>query len=213
MKIAIMQPYFLPYIGYWKLIESVDKFVIYDDVQFMKGGWVNRNQILINGEKKFISLPVKKHHLTANINEIIINKDNKSFASIYNKVLNNYKKSEYFNDVFRIFEKIYYYESNNLSEYLIHSIKTIMSYLSINTEIIKSSDLQNNKSLKSKDKVIDICKILGATYYYNLPGGKKLYNYKDFDINRIKLTFLDNDYSENEFISILDTLFSTKIRL
>ena len=60
MKLAIMQPYFFPYIGYFQLIKSVDEFVIYDNIQYTKKGWINRNRILVNGTDYLISLPLKK---------------------------------------------------------------------------------------------------------------------------------------------------------
>lgn len=209
MKIAIMQPYFLPYIGYWKLISSVDKFVIYDDVQYMKGGWVNRNQIYIKGEKKYITLPLNKHHHTDKINEVYIDKSNKLFQSLQNKVLQNYKDSPNYHSVMPLFKEIYQYDSNNLSEYVVHSIKLIMKYLSIDSELVLSSKLNNNKSLKAQDKVIDICKLLDAKEYYNLPGGKELYESKTFKKNDIKLNFMCES-KENQFnISIIDILFKT----
>ena len=56
MKLGIMQPYFFPYIGYWQLIKNVDKYVVYDDVNYIKGGWINRNNFLINGQKKLVTI-------------------------------------------------------------------------------------------------------------------------------------------------------------
>lgn len=213
MKIAIMQPYFLPYIGYWKLINSVDKFVIYDDVQYMKGGWINRNQIYIKGEKKFITLPLKKYQLTNNINEVYIDKSNKLFQSLYNKVLQNYKDSPNYDKVMQLFKEIFQYDSDNLSDYVVHSIKLIMKYLSIETELVLSSNLNNDKSFKAQDKILDICKLIGAKEYHNLPGGRELYDKKAFEIEDIKLKFLDYNPITTEYISILEPIFNSEIQL
>lgn len=213
MKIAIMQPYFLPYIGYWRLINSVDKFVIHDDVQYIKGGWINRNQIYIKGEKKYITLPIKKHQSTDNINKVYIDKSNKLFQSLYNKVLQNYKDSPNYDKVMPLFKEIYQYDSDNLSDYVVHSIKSIMQYLSIDTELVLSSNLENDKSLKAQDKVIDICKLIGAKEYYNLPGGRDLYHKKTFEIEGIKLKFFDFDHISTEYISILDPIFNIESHL
>lgn len=209
MKIAIMQPYFLPYIVYWRLINSVDKFVIYDDVQFMKGGWINRNQIYIKGEKKYITLPLKKYQHTDNINKVYIDKSNKLFQSLYNKVEQNYKDSLNFDSVMPLFKEIYQYDTDNLSDYVVHSIKLIMEYLSIETELVLSSNLNKDKSLKAQDKVLDICKLIGAKEYYNLPGGKELYEKKAFEIEDIKLKILDYNPITTEFISILEPMFNS----
>ena len=74
MKLAIMQPYIFPYLGYFQLLNSVDHFVFYDDVNFIKGGWVNRNQLLINNQNKFFTVPLKKIISFTPINEVEIHK-------------------------------------------------------------------------------------------------------------------------------------------
>ena len=79
MKLGIMQPYFMPYIGYFQLIKAVDKYVVYDDVNYIKGGWVNRNNILVNGEKKMFTITLKGASAYKHFNEIEIGDDFRKF--------------------------------------------------------------------------------------------------------------------------------------
>lgn len=219
MKIGIMQPYFFPYIGYWQLINAVDRYVIYDDVNFIKGGWINRNRILMNGEAKLINLKMKGASPNKLINEVELAND-----SVYNKKLlktieNCYKKAPYFNSVFPIIEDIINNDEINLAKNLEYSIKRICEYLSINTQIILSSSINKNNNLKGQDKVIEICKLLDGNEYYNSAGGKDLYCYEDFLCEGIELKFLKNNNIEyrqfkNKFVdnlSIIDLMMFNSI--
>lgn len=190
MKLGIMQPYFFPYIGYWQLINAVDRYVIFDDVNYIKGGWIKRNQILINGEGRMITLQV--HNASQNV---YINKINILEDPIYDKNLLKtieicYRKAPQYENVFPVIKDIIMQCSRNLATYLEYSIKSICEYLSINTDIVVSSTLNKNNNLKCQDKVIDICKTLGADEYFNAIGGKDLYSYNDFASENIKLNFL-----------------------
>lgn len=214
MKLGIMQPYFMPYIGYWQLMNAVDKYVIYDDVNFIKGGWINRNRILMNGEAKVINLKMNGASPNKLINEVELAGD-----VVYNKKLlktidSCYKKAPYFVNVYPIIEKIVSQEQANLALHLEYSIRQICDYLSINTEIIVSSIIKKNNDLGGQEKVIEICKTLGADEYINAIGGQALYSYDDFAANRIKLSFLRTGMVEyqqfnNEFVpglSIIDVM-------
>jgi hypothetical protein len=219
MKVGIMQPYFFPYIGYWQLMSSVDKYVIYDDVNYIKGGWINRNKILMNGKSKMINLKMKGASPNKLINEVFVAKD-----EIYNRKLLRtieycYKKAPYFSNVFPLVEEIILYNEEVLSTYLENSIRKIAKYLEMNTEIILSSDLNKDNSLKGQDKIIEICRILGATEYYNAKGGINLYSKEIFDYNGIKIRFIETKLFEyfqhiNKFepnLSIIDVLmFNSK---
>ncbi len=214
MKIGIMQPYFMPYIGYWQLMNAVDKYVIYDDVNFIKGGWINRNNILLNGTSKFFNIQMNGASSFKLINQININNNqiniNKNLRTIYMA----YHKAPYFYVVYPIIEKILKYDSENLSDYIINSIKVIAEYLRITSEIIVSSTMKKNNELKGEDKVIEICKLLNATEYYNAIGGIDLYSFENFRKNNIKLIFLKtNDIIYKQFddnfiknLSIIDVM-------
>ena len=188
-----MQPYFIPYIGYWQLLNAVDKYVIYDDVNFIKGGWINRNRILNNGSVNYFNVQMSGASSFKLINEIGVCNE----AAIINKCLRiieaAYKNAPYFYSVYPIIKDIIECTESNLASYLINSIKRIGRYLDINTELIISSSLNKNNALKAQDKVIDICKMLGATEYYNAIGGQDLYSYQKFMENDIKLKFVKTD--------------------
>jgi len=208
MKAAIMQPYFLPYIGYFQLINAVDKYILYDDVQFIKGGWINRNNMLLNRKKFMFNLLMLGATPNKLINEI-------SVQSNQNKLLKtieiSYKKAPYFGVVFPIINEILNYGNLNLARYLGNSIIEICSYLKIETEIIYSSTIQKNNSLKAQDKVINICKSLQVTTYINAIGGQELYNKDVFNEDAISLLFLKSNLSSypqfnNEFIPLLSII-------
>lgn len=193
MKIGIMQPYFFPYIGYWQLINCVDKYVIADDVNYIKNGWINRNRILIQKNPAYIKLPLVGASQNKLINEIEVSDDIQLFEKDLKTIYCSYKKAPYFKDVYPLIEDIMLYKESNLAKYLENSIRKICKYLDIETEIIISSELNKNCNLKCQDKVIDICKILNGDEYINAIGGQKLYSKEDFMSNGIKLEFLNTD--------------------
>ena len=219
MKIGIMQPYFLPYIGYWQLLNAVDQYVIYDDVNFIKGGWINRNRILVNKESKMLTLKLNKASSNKLINEIEILDDIIQIRQILKTIETFYRKAPYFEVIYPLIEKILNFKELNLAKFIKNSFEIICEYLDIKTKLIISSSLEKKNELKGQDKVINICNILKATEYYNAIGGQKLYSFDKFKEETIQLKFLktkDIKYKQldNEFIpnlSILDVLmFNSK---
>lgn len=214
MKVGIMQPYFFPYIGYWQLINAVDKFVIYDDVNYIKRGWINRNRILINGEPKYFNLPVMGASQNKLINQIMVNNDPRIINKNLRTIKVAYGKTQYFESAYPIIERILTCGEQTVSRYLAQSIKLLCEYLNITTELLMSSSLQKDSSLKGQKKIIDICKEIGASEYYNAIGGMRLYNRLDFDRSALLLRFLKTGnvhYKQfnNEFwgnLSIIDVM-------
>lgn len=220
MRIGIMQPYFFPYIGYWQLINAVDKFVIYDDVNFIKNGWINRNYILLNGEKHLITLPLQGASSFQPINKTHIISNDKIKDKLLKTIYNAYSKADYFKSVFPIIEKTINHESQNISDAIIYSITNIVSYLQIQTEILVSSNIQKDMSLKGENKVIDIVKRLGGDSYINAIGGQNLYQKDTFLTEGISLSFIhtneDINYPQfkNKFVpnlSIIDILMFNSV--
>ena len=213
MKLAIMQPYFMPYLGYWQLMNAVDTYVVYDNIQYTKKGWFNRNRILLNGKDYLFTIPLKKDSDFLNVCE-------RSVADDFNKakLLNIYKeayhKAPYFDTVFPLLEKIVCFEENNLFTFLYNSIIAVRNILNINSKIIISSTIKIDHTLKGKDKVIAICKELGASEYYNAIGGQNLYDKTEFQEKGISLKFLQPELTpykqlKNDFIaglSIIDVM-------
>jgi len=205
MKIGIMQPYFVPYIGYWQLMNAVDKYVIYDDVNYINRGWINRNRILNNDQPKYFNIPMLGASQNKLINEIHVNIDRKLMEKNLRIIESAYKKAPYYGDVYPLIEKIIKCDNDNLAGYIIHSFYIINDYLDITTELILSSNLKKNNELKGEEKILSICELLGADEYYNAIGGQKLYCYKDFEQRGIKLKFLQtNDIEYRQFGSIFE---------
>ena len=211
MTIGIMQPYFMPYIGYWQLMAAVDTYVIYDDVNYIKKGWINRNNILVNNDKQMFTISLNGASQNKLINEITIADD---FTKLRKTIHMAYHKAPYYNDVMALLDKIFSYQPSNLADFIANSIKSVCKYLDIQTKIIMSSDIEKDNSLKGQEKILEICKLLNADTYYNAIGGRELYDKSVFEKENIKLRFLKSDIPEypqykNDFVSglsIIDVL-------
>ncbi len=198
------------------MIKIVDKFVVYDNIEFTKKGWIHRNRMLQNGKDVYFTLPLKRDSDYLDINERSISD---SFKTEKNKMLNrvksNYQKAPYFKNFYPIVEDIFNYNNTNLFKFIFNSIKQINSFLNIDTEILVSSTLgEDLRQLKSTVKVIEINKRLKSTQYINAIGGRELYSREIFSSHNIKLQFIQSkpvEYKQfnNDFVpwlSILDVL-------
>ena len=136
MKLAIMQPYFVPYIGYWQLMNAVDKYVVYDDVNYINRGWINRNRIVVNGEIKYFNVPIIGASQNKKINEIYINHDKRQIDKNLRMLELSYKKAPFFEPVYTLMKNIMYSDKQKLSEYLFDSLKSINEYIGIETELL-----------------------------------------------------------------------------
>ncbi|MBL7214322.1 MAG: WbqC family protein [Phycisphaerae bacterium] len=219
--IGIMQPYFIPYIGYFQLLEVSDVFVFHDDVKYIKNGWINRNRILFNGTTKYITLPVRKDTNTKYINERFFSKNEllKEKKYILSTIKLTYRKTPYFKAIYPLLESLINNEETNVSHFAETSILSIINYLGLNTSIHRSSEIDFDKSLKGQDRVIAIVKKLNGNHYVNPIGGIDLYNPTDFQKKGVKLQFLQSEikpYKQfgNHFIpnlSIIDVMmFNSK---
>ena len=220
MRVAIMQPYFLPYIGYFQLIASVDQFVIYDNVKYTKKGWINRNRFLQNDEAALFSLPLQNDSDSSIIRQ-------RRLATDFNrdKLLNifrgAYSKSKFFDQTFTLIERIVHFPERDLFSYLHNSISLICDHLSIKTQIVVSSEIPINHQLRSQDKVITLCGALGATTYVNPINGWSLYSNEEFALFGIDLLFVESrpfEYRQNgglfvPHLSILDVLMFNDLEI
>ncbi len=215
-----MQPYFLPYIGYWQLLNMVDKFVVYDNIQYTKKGWINRNNILLNNKSFLFSLPLKKDKDFLNVNERYLSDDSSvNSVKVLRQIENSYKKAPFFHKAFPLVESIFENENTNLFDYIYESMVSICHYLDIETEIVVSSSIDIDHSLKSQEKVISISKKLGADVYVNPNGGVDLYERVVFKQKGIDLNFIIPDLKEyqqynEDFIpnlSIIDVIMFNSV--
>lgn len=218
MKVGIMQPYFLPYIGYFQLIAAVDLFIVYDNIEYTKKGWINRNRMLSNGTDTTFSLPLRKDSDYLNVVDRELSSDFNR-QKFLNQIRGAYIKAPQFKAVWPLIEKIVMYESSNLFRYIHNSIIEICRYLDINTKICLSSEVPIDHNLKNQDKVISLCQANNATIYINTSGGIDLYSKEAFDGAGLQLNFikaLPFEYAQlgNEFVpwlSIVDVLMFNSV--
>lgn len=210
-----MQPYLFPYIGYFQLMNAVDEFIIYDNIQFTKKGWINRNRILVNGADNYITLPLKKDSDYLDIkNRFLSDEWPSERKKILNRITESYRKAPQFNFVYPIIENILMTEERNLFSFILNSLKVVNQYLDIKTPLIISSSIPINHDLKAANKVIEICKARKATTYINPIGGVELYSKEEFMNEGLELQFLKanninypqfkNDFVP--FLSIIDVM-------
>jgi len=191
MTLGIMQPYFLPYIGYWQLMASVDRFVIYDNVKYTKKGWINRNRFLLNGAPEYFTVPLKAAPDASTIRE-------RELAGDYDrdKLLRSltaaYRKAPRFTEVFPVVEQIVQARAANLFEYLHHSLVVMAAFLEIDTPIVISSTIAIDHNLQAENKVLALCRAAGADRYLNPIGGQELYSGKSFAAAGVTLEFLQS---------------------
>lgn len=220
MKVAIMQPYFFPYIGYFQLIQQSDVFVIYDNIEYTKKGWINRNRILVNEKEDLISLPLKKDSDTLHVNQRFLSDTwNTDKTKLLNKVRTNYSKAPFFSETYPLFDRCINAQYVNLFDFLFYSIEQICVHLGIETKRVASSTIDIDHTLKAEKRVKAICSKIGGTTYINPIGGTTLYDKIDFEKEGIQLFFLKTNnivypQFKNEFIpflSILDVMmFNSK---
>lgn len=214
MKIGIVQPYFIPYIGYFQLINAVNRFVFYDDVNYIKRGWINRNNILVNqNQKNLITIPCENASQNKLINQISISLDEKTKSKILRTFELAYKKAPNFEYVFPLIQNILIFNEKNLAKFTANSIIEISNYIGITTEFIYSSEnYSQTKDLGKADRLIEITKLENAEEYINPIGGTKLYSKEYFSKKNVKLHFLKSDeklsYKQfnNDFIPYLSMI-------
>ena len=216
MKLGIMQPYFFPYLGYWQLMNAVDVYVVYDDVNFIKGGRINRNAVLMNGAASNINLILNGASPNKLINEIQVKNDPLPKTKLLKTLEACYGRAPYFKQVMPLLEEIINQDEESLPKYLFRSFQIIGDYLGITTKLVMSSDLDKDCALKGYKKVIAICKLFGANEYYNSVNGIPLYepHREEFAQEGIELCFpkmRDIRYPQykNEFVpnlSIIDVM-------
>lgn len=211
MKLAIMQPYLFPYIGYFQLISAVNKFVFYDDVCYINKGWINRNNILVNGKATLFSVPLKNASQNRIIREIELVNDTNWKIRISKTIEFSYKKAPYFKDIFYLVNEVIYSKSTHINQLALLSIKIIAAYLQLETLFVDSSTVYNNYQLKAQDRIVDICTREKVDHYINPIGGMDMYKKDSFEEVGIKMNFLksiNQSYKQfnNQFVSSLSII-------
>jgi hypothetical protein len=190
MTIAIMQPYFLPYIGYFQLIGAVDKFVVYDDVNYINRGWVNRNNLLSGSQPQLFTVPLREASQNKLIREVEVLQDGKWQKKLLKTIQQSYQKAPCYQEVFPLLEHIITYPTLHVAELALEGLVQVTRYLGITTEMVPSSSVYENAELKAQDRILDICRREGASRYLNPVGGMELYSKEKFEQEQVALFFL-----------------------
>lgn len=222
--IAIMQPYFLPYIGYFQLMAAVDKFVVFDDVNFINRGWINRNRLLLNGAPHTFTLPLRGASQNRLICEIELDDNQEWRKKLLRTIRLAYGKAPFYLQVSALLESVINYPSIRLDEFLLNSLREVVRYLSLEVEIVSTSRIYGNAHLKGQERILDICRQEQASVYINPIGGVDLYDRASFSERELSLNFLRSRpvrYSQGkgehvEWLSVMDVLMfnePTAVRL
>lgn len=213
-SVAIMQPYFLPYIGYFQLIDSVDVFVLYDDVHFIKKGFIHRNSILLNGKPHRFSIPLDKPSQNKLINETQLSIDDKWLDSFFKTINHAYCKAPFFEEVNNILKSLFDKTPNTISELAIKSVKVIAQTLDLNTKFETASLHGFPKVQEKAQRLVQITQYFKGDRYINPSGGQEIYSKEQFMDLNMPLYFLEhklNEYKQFDSsfragLSILDVM-------
>jgi hypothetical protein len=215
MRLAIMQPYFLPYIGYFQLMSAVDKVVLLDDVSFINGGWINRNRIVVNGKRYWLTLPLSKASQNSLINEIKIVDDPLWKRKTMRTVDLCYREAPYGPQILPLFSEMLEEARGSLSAFLFRQLRRVADYIGLDAKIEGSSTVYPKDGCSGQERILDICTREGASTYVNLPGGRSLYDAHFFASVGVELLFLEPNLpaltlrhsgAEGPSLSILDLL-------
>lgn len=189
MKLAVMQPYLFPYLGYYQLYAAADRFVFFDDVNFINKGWINRNQI-VTGRKAFMfTAPLLDASQNKLICDIHIAEGNWK-QKLLKTIEMAYKKAPEFVPVFELVSGILATDTTLIAKLAAASVTGVAAYLNIQKPVYFSSELQYNRDVKGEDKILEICTGMGAVNYINPSGGRDLYNPEKFEKSNLGLHFL-----------------------
>jgi len=217
--IAIMQPYFLPYIGYFQLMAAVDKFVVLDDVNYINRGWINRNRVLLNGEAHTFTVPLRGASQNKLICDIELAEDDGWRDKLLRTVRQAYTKAPCFAEVSELLERVIHHPASRLDDFLLNSLREITQYLAMDVMIENTSRIYCNAQLHGQARILDVCKREQADRYINPIGGEALYDRASFDAQGVELKFMHSrplSYPQGKggfvpWLSILDVLmFNTK---
>jgi hypothetical protein len=189
MRLAIMQPYFFPYLGYFQLLARVDRFVFYDDVNFIKNGWINRNRLLLCGEVRYITVPLAGASPFVSISQVCMQPVAHWRRKMLESIRQSYAKAPCFEPVFQLVSDVLAGESERIGELAKRSVSAVASYLGLTTAFVWTSAAYANHTLHGSERVLDICAREDARQYWNLPGGRGLYDAASFAAHGVELHF------------------------
>jgi hypothetical protein len=200
-------------------MHAVDVFVFHDDAQYIKAGWVNRNRILLNSEPSWLTLPVNKGATSLPIDQRYYALDDNAVVAIKNRLRGCYAQAPEYDAIYPLLCGLLDYTDSNVASFNANLLIAIARKLGIGCNFASSSAMHVPMGLKGQDKVIDMCRRIGATRYINPIGGLALYNGEAFSDTGIELRFLQANptgYAQfgstyQPFLSIIDVLMFNPI--
>lgn len=191
LTVAVNQPYIFPYLGYFQLLHAADVFVVYDDVQWINRGWINRNRVLAEGHVRYITLPVSKPSVRRKIKDYHFSREFElRRRKLIKQLARAYAHAPFFENVMPLVEQCLSLNEPNVSRFVVHSLRQWCLFLGLETKFVSSSDLNVCSSLSGERRVLALCAKLGATRYINLIGGTGLYDERLFTAHDIELRFV-----------------------
>ena len=214
MVVAIMQPYFFPYIGYFQLMAAADTFVFYDDAQYMKGGWINRNRILRDNAATWWTFPIIHDDYRLPIRQRSYSHGADQIRSLLGKIEGAYSEAPYYRAVFPLIAELLNSENDNVADYNAGILKILARHLGIKCNFLSTSSIKNSAGLQGQARVVDICRQLDADKFINPIGGLVLYENAAFVGAGVGLGFLQaraTNYPQFgslhlPFLSIIDVM-------
>lgn len=185
-----MQPYFFPYVGYFALAYSVDRFVFYDDVQFIKNGWINRNRILIAGKPAYLTVPLSGASSSRLIQDVGIDQSKPWRRKILGSLRQAYGGAPFFDPVGELVRSVVETDRDGIADLARASVRAVARYLDLATTFVPNASDYENSHLRGVERVKDICRLERATSYHNLPGGRSLYAHDEFRACGLSLHFI-----------------------
>lgn len=207
MRVAIMQPYVFPYLGYYQLLHASDRFVLFDDVNFIKKGWINRNRILLNGQPYTFTIPVQDVSQNRTIKDHMIGADQSWKPKLMANLKHAYAKAPCFAEVYPVLEDMFMEAEGSVAELAGRSIRYVAERAALPVSIHRASDLALSVDLKGQERILAVCAAHGATRYINPANGAELYAAERFAARGIELRFL----RMNEDLSYPQTGASTHV--
>ncbi len=210
-----MQPYLFPYLGYVQLMQAADVFVVYDNAQFMKGGWINRNRILAANGPQTFTLQLSGASANKLINQIDIGSNG---PKILRTIEQTYAKAPHAAETLAFVERCFAFSDSNLAAFIANSLAELANLLDVTTQFRMASSLAFDNEKPAQEKVLSMCAALGATHYINAEGGRELYSHAPFNEAGIDLKFLvhtPTEYSQRRRgaafeprLSVIDALMN-----
>jgi len=190
LKLAIMQPYFMPYVGYWQLLAAADRLIVLDDVTFIRRGWVNRNRILVNGAVHRFTIPVRQASQHRLIKDLDLAADAGWLASFRATLMQSYRRAAYFEETLAFLEPVLACCHGKMLPFLLFSIDAVTSHLGIHTPRTLASMTDPEHRNGGQERILNLCQHEQASTYLNLPGGRALYDEQSFRHRGLHLQFI-----------------------